>query len=214
MGATNTEHGKLVSGLQIWAAKRVNGTLRPVVGPGTLTGLATRDSDGTKVLVTNLHVMTGTGRVNPSGGEEMYHESVSANKKVGTVPVWDSNSPAWIPMVFGQGKTNVADVAICTLESGVDAEFAMHDSTDHSGASRKIIEGVVEPKKGMQLTVLSAAGGEGTVTVRDIGDNEKIRDRNFVGLVTINAGQRLLQPGPLAFVGAMTPVLPRAPRVD
>ena len=38
---------------------------------GTLTGLATRDSDGRKVLVTNLHVMTGSIGTNPSGGEDV-----------------------------------------------------------------------------------------------------------------------------------------------
>ena len=47
MGATNTRHRPLVAGIEISAS---DGDV------GTLTGLATRDSDGKNVLVTCLHV--------------------------------------------------------------------------------------------------------------------------------------------------------------
>ena len=118
MGATNTEHRPLLSGIRIESAKKVQSQPQ-FIGPGTLTGLATRNSDGKKFLVTNLHVMTGSGKINPSGGEEMYQESVSANKKVGAIPPWDPDKPAWVPIVDGQN--NIADVAMCELDAGVDA---------------------------------------------------------------------------------------------
>ena len=145
MGATNTHHRPLVSGIRIVSAKMLGSTLQSI-SRGTLTGLATRNSDGKKVLVTNLHVMIGgSGPMRPTGREEMYQESTrSANKKVGSLPAWDPDSPAWVPIVGGQD--NIADVAMCELDEGVDAEFTLHDHPNHS--SRKIIEGVVEPTKG------------------------------------------------------------------
>ena len=66
MGGTYTYHRPLVSGIGIMSARRVNNQLQPIT-IGTLTGLATRNSDGKKMLVTNAHVMTGDIRANPSG---------------------------------------------------------------------------------------------------------------------------------------------------
>ena len=51
MGAANTRHRPLTAGIGVSDS---DGT------QGTLTGLATRRSDGKKVLVTNLHVMAGS----------------------------------------------------------------------------------------------------------------------------------------------------------
>ena len=59
MGEANTHHNdKLRSGI-ILATGRTDelGLLQPVSG-GTLSGLARR-TDGRKVLVTNLHIITG-----------------------------------------------------------------------------------------------------------------------------------------------------------
>ncbi len=186
MGATNAHHQTKVSGISIWSAKRKGARLEPVIGPGTLTGLATRNSDGKKFLVTNLHVMTGSGKINPSGGEEMYQESVSANKKVGAIPPWDPDKPAWVPIVDGQN--NIADVAMCELDAGVDAQFTMHDHPNHT--SRYIIEGVVEPRKGMTLTMLGARNGEGTVIVKDVNEIDEIGDRIYTGMVILDSSQR------------------------
>ena len=58
MGTTNKEHRPLTSGLLITAADRVGGSLQLPPGYGTLTGVA-RKPDGTKVLVTNLHIIPG-----------------------------------------------------------------------------------------------------------------------------------------------------------
>ena len=85
MGDTTSFHRPLVAGIGIRAS---DGTA------GTLTGLATRNSDGKKVLVTNLHVVAGVTDSREyqelSGNEELYQESVSADKKVGSLPAWGS----------------------------------------------------------------------------------------------------------------------------
>ncbi len=140
MGVTRAYHRPLVSGIMVITAKQVENRIQNI-GGGTLTGLATRNSDGKKMLVTNLHVMSGSVQTNPSGSEEMYQMAMTDDRKVGSLPAWDPDSPAWVPIVSGQD--NIADVAMCGLDEGVDAEFTMHDHPNHS--SRKIIEGMEEP---------------------------------------------------------------------
>ena len=133
MGDTTSFHRPLVAGIGIRAS---DGTA------GTLTGLATRNSDGKKVLVTNLHVVAGVIDSREyqelSGNEELYQDLLTSDKRVGTNLVW-------VPIASGQ--SNVADVAMCELGDGVDANFILHDHPSHG--SRKIIEGVVEPLDGM-----------------------------------------------------------------
>ncbi len=116
---TSKLHRPLVSGIRIQSAKKAGNSLQ-FIGGGTLTGLATSNLDGQRVLVTNLHVMTGSVQTNPSGSEEMYQVLVSEDNKVGSFPARDPNNPAWVPILIGQN--NIADVAICGLENGVDAE--------------------------------------------------------------------------------------------
>ena len=194
MGVTNAYHRPLVSGIRIKSARREGNGLQPI-GGGTLTGLATRNSDGKKLLVANLHIMAGLGDnyqfQEPSGGEEMYQESVTANKKVGTLPAWDPDNPAWVPIVDGQD--NVADVAICELDDNVTAEFTLHDHPTHT--DRKIIEGVVEPTEDMTLTMLGATGGKGTVTIYEVGDEEEFGGTIFTGLTVLDCSQRPVRSG-------------------
>ena len=151
MTRTRDKHRPLVSGLLILS--RIGATNTVHVGSGTLTGLATRDSNGKKVLVTNLHVMAGDDDDgdfrNPSGTENMYQGLGNPRDKVGSSLVWE-------PLSFT--GDNYVDVAMCELEDGVAAEFTLHDSPEHS--DRKIIAGVVEPTKGMELTLLGALTGE------------------------------------------------------
>ena len=125
MTRTEDRHRPLLSGIKI-----ISGTGQgPIqrISAGTLTGVATRNSDGKKVLVTNLHVMAGTNPGpsntsfyrNPTGGEEMYQGQLIPGDKVGSLPPWDPNRPAWVPMTRGQNA--VADVALCELEEDVEA---------------------------------------------------------------------------------------------
>ena len=182
-------HRPLASGIRIRSGKKKGNGLETIEG-GTLTGLATRNSDGKKVLVTNLHVMAGLSDgepQEPSGNEEMYQESVSADKKVGSLPAWDPDSPAWVPIV--DGGDNVADVAMCELDEGVDAAFALHDDSDHMSGARQVAAGVVEPREDMELTFLGATSGEATVTVEDVDADETIRGVSFAGITVLDFGQ-------------------------
>lgn len=58
MPNSNEEHRPLRAGLWIRTAKPNDSGGLDVIDRGTLTGLATRKSDGAKVLVTCKHVMT------------------------------------------------------------------------------------------------------------------------------------------------------------
>ena len=110
MSGTRDYHRPLVSGIHMQSGTG-SFSIR-TVGAGTLTGLATRNSDVKKMLVTNLHVMAGEGDNgrfrNPSGDEEMHQPSTDLDYRVGTNLVH-------VPIVAGQN--NVADVAYCELGS-------------------------------------------------------------------------------------------------
>ena len=187
MGATNTHHRPLVSGIEIKSGRRVNGNLLTVGGGGTLTGLATRTSDGKKVLVTNQHVIAGTddGAFRDLvGDEEMYQDSVQTMEMVGSL--LDS-----VPIV--SGDNNTADVAICELLPLVAAEFALHDHPIHS--NRRIIKGMREPQVGDSLTMMGAVSGERTATVMKVGGMTTGLSRNFTGVVELDFGRGQISPG-------------------
>ena len=121
-------------------AKQVENRIQNI-GGGTLTGLATaqlgRQEDARYQPARHERQRPDQ----PSGSEEMYQMAMTDDRKVGSLPAWDPDSPAWVPIVSGQD--NIADVAMCGLDEGVDAEFTMHDHPNHS--SRMIIEGMEEP---------------------------------------------------------------------
>ncbi len=92
MGESNTNHRTLVSGIQIKGAVPVGLANVPGVhGTGTLTGLATRNSDNKRVLVTNAHVLVGLtaggGYRNPTStkDENMHQGEGGRDDKVGDI---------------------------------------------------------------------------------------------------------------------------------
>ena len=91
MGRPQDHHETLVGGIHIASGRTVedeSGRNRFEKGGngGTLTGLATRQSDGKKVLVTNLHCMTRVDdqdRIwDPIGDEEMYQSALPAEDRI------------------------------------------------------------------------------------------------------------------------------------
>ena len=190
---TDKHHRPLVSGILIRSGKTENNTLREIAA-GTLTGLATRNSDGKKVLVTNLHVMVGVddnGNLrNPSGTEEIYQETVTQSKKVGTIL-----PQGWVRIT--SGLNNSADVAICGLDDDVLADFTLHDNP-HS--RRQILQGTVEPVKNsdnpMQLTMMGGAlGEESTATVTDVNKRKFVQGIGFIGVTVLDLSQNPSVPG-------------------
>ena len=190
MSATNRFHRPLVAGVQVMSAATVQGQLTTVSG-GTLTGLATRNSDGKRVLVTNLHSIAADGhweRVN--GNEELHQADLPANPfDYVPVPSRKVGRPLdWVPVAGN--KDNIADVAICEILPRVDANFSLHNHPSHD--ERRIV-GVVEPVEGMELTMLGAANGEGTVTVDEIDQTRRVRSgvvATFTGVIILDCSQR------------------------
>ena len=185
MGVTTSRHRPLLAGIGIKASDGRS---------GTLTGLATRHSDGKKVLVTNLHVVSTSGWT-VSGSEEMYQWAVNNADKVGrlyTERLLGGSQESWVPVKTGLLQSNTADVAALELLPGVDADFDLHDHPNHG--SRKVIAGVVEPRIGMKLTMLGATSGEGTVTVIRTGAARPVDGTGFTGL-TILRGDSISRPG-------------------
>ena len=195
MGKANTHHNKLRSGIILATAKRNERDEIEGVSQGTLSGLARR-SDGRKVLVTNLHIITGDITANPVGGEEVYHERAEAGKLVGVVPLRTDEYPSWAPIrPPGSSEpfvTNPADAAYCLLDGEASAGFVLHDHPIHS--ERKILSGAKDPKKDDELIMLSSRQGERRVSVHDVnkvdgignpGENDPLRRRSFHGVTLL-----------------------------
>ena len=188
MGEIRSRHRPLLAGIGI---KGSDGSY------GTLTGLATRNSDGEPVLVTNLHVVGGASRWTVSGNECIYQWDVNDADKVGqlyTESGPDGSRNSWVPVVTGLRsllQKNIADVAALKLSDCVGAEFALHNHPIHD--NRQVTPGVIEPRVDMKLTMLGATSGERTVTVRETDQTRPVWGTWFTGL-TILRGSRLLDP--------------------
>ncbi len=200
MGQANTHHNTLRSGIILATAKRNERGEIEGVSQGTLSGLARRNMDGAKVLVTNLHVITGDITANPVGGEEVYHERAEAGKLVGVVPPRTDEYPSWAPILPPGSNapfvTNPADAAYCMLDGEASAGFVLHDHPIHT--ERKILSGVKEPvedeENPMELIMLSSRQGERRVTVEQVnivdgignpGENDLSRMRSFHGVTLL-----------------------------
>ena len=166
MSDTFHEHRPLRAGVWIRTAKPNDSGGLDIITRGTLTGLATR-TDGTRVLVTAKHAMTGSATLDPTGNEGMYQQmatyrqmtddtahaalAIDATKKVGTAV---------------SGLSNDADATMCTLESSVLANFKLHthaNASEGGGHEDKVIVGgTVDPTaqagdvKGTSLLILGA----------------------------------------------------------
>ena len=81
MGRAREKHRPLLSGIGVKSSAHDS--------HGTLTGLATRDTDGKRVLVTCRHVMAAHDAINPTGDEVLYHiDKNNSEHKVGKLLNW------------------------------------------------------------------------------------------------------------------------------
>ena len=198
-------HRTLLSGLRIDALKNENGTYTKISG-GTLTGLAVRNVDNKKVLVTCHHVMSGSTLVNAASGVEMHQSEYTAKGDAGTTTYSHANKVGVlldkVEWKDGITERDELDVAICELEAEVGAESTMHDHPTHT--SRKIIQGVKEPERNLELTVLGANNGVFTVTIDDEDDamwatgfdeNGNAIRRRFEHVIRLDTGEEWINPG-------------------
>ena len=193
----------LDSGLGIYSARtldeRTDDERLQQITNGTLTCLATRESDKKRVLLTCLHVMTG-GIVNPLGGEEMYQGGHESTQKVG-------DSMDHIEFVNGDNR---ADAAVCELLDGVDASVMLppptadtSDTDSQSGSTssdpepvepvkRMIVPGVTDPfvpvsdDEFMTLTLFGSRTGESTARVLEVNTTHRVGGRDFVNVVELD----------------------------
>lgn len=171
MSDAKMHHRPLMAGIEI--RSKIPGSDQ--INRGTLTGLATQNSDGERVLVSNLHVMTDDKFV-PSANAEIYQ--------------FDTNGPAqrvgrilrWVPMeIAGPGEElpiTVADLAIAKLDDNIDprsaASFALHNASHNLNV---ILPGTRTPTNGMDLTIVGAESGSSVVRVLKTGQ-EVTYERN------------------------------------
>ena len=199
MKERNERHRPLLSGIRIQSRRGLPPNSQPVTPytDATLTGLAYRPRDKKLVLVTNLHVMTGTdpetGVVNEAVGDEEMYQPVNgervANRRTG-VPLSDT-------------EDNAMDIAVLELLGGVAAESALHDHPVHTG--RRIVPGVVVPEKRdppMELLVLGVETGERTFPVTETNARRSVAGKMFTGLTILNT-----QPGYVDGGDSASPVL-------
>ena len=194
-----THHRPVVGGISFLVGRSTASGIQGVSGGGTLTGLATRTSDNAKVLVTNMHCVSGLISVPPEGDEEMYQYSLNAENKVGTIPTGASDDKGWVEVLAEQ--ENIADVAMFVVDNEMDVDFKLHGDP-HS--ERWLLEGVVEPDPGdsddstddMALTMIGSFGGEGTVWVTEVNrECLNIGGRNFSGVVMLDSSHRPIVGG-------------------
>ena len=194
-----TYHRPLVSGISFLVGKSTDSGIQSVSAGGTLTGLATRTRDNAKVLVTNMHCVTGQITVNPTGDEEMYQYSLHAENKVGTIPTGPPDDKGWVEVLAEQ--KNIADVAMFVVDNEMDVDFKLHGDPH---IERWLLEGVVEPDPGdpddstddMALTMVGSFGGEGTVWVTEVNrECLNIGGRNFSGMVMLDSSHRPIVGG-------------------
>ena len=159
-------------------------------GLGTLTGLATRNSDGQRVLVTNVHVATGGyGRL-PTGNEELYHpETTNPDYKVARILEWVRVNP---------GQDNIADVAIFKLltepssDDEVESTFDTHSHCDDLDAHDfgSVVAGTVEPEEGKDLVVFWGGGsGKGVTRVKEVNQERTVGGVRFTGVTILDLSQ-------------------------
>ena len=199
-----TYHRPLVSGISFLVGKSTDSGIQSVSAGGTLTGLATRTRDNAKVLVTNMHCVTGQITVNPTGDEGMYQYQLTSENKVGTIPTGELGDKGWVEIQAG--RDNIADVAMFVLDRNMQDQYIPADfklyGDPHS--DRWVLEGVKEPDAGdtddsdddMALTMVGSFGGEGTVWVTEVNrECLNIGGRNFSGMVMLDSSHRPIVGG-------------------
>ncbi len=189
-------HRPLVSGVHIKCGiQHANGVMEK--SEGTLAGVARRNSDNRKMLVTCQHVLAGMTSINnkpaykekPSGTRRMYQPLVDATDTDDLVGYVSTYAP------IDRDGTNFVDVAMCQLyepsddEDGtnrVTAEFKLHDPSGHTTHSdRKIISGTIEPTKDMKLILVGAEAGEIEVKVKEVDRTVTANGTSFAKVIEL-----------------------------
>ena len=187
-------HRPLMAGLRIWASSGSG---------GTLTGIARDRVTNDRVLVTNLHVLTGAGKADmATGNEELFQgdgETTAPADKIGTI------ERPWPQVIRGEDQENVADIARCSIAKFNDVPvltgYELHQII-HSDGGERIVAGTVEPRPGMDLVVFGGSSGVVRATVDEIDhDDARVETADetdvfrYIGVTKLNMGNYVINSG-------------------
>ncbi len=178
MAADRTQnHRPLRGGIAVW----------PSTGPGargTLTAVARRIGFDTKVLVTNIHVVsTSADNYTLTEGEYLYQGGTGSSDRIGKTFTYTDGANSWLPVVSsgrhqdGQEYRNPGDIALLDVKNGVTTDFGLHVDDGSGGhEQRPIVFPPVDPLRNMKVQVFGSVTGPGEarITVAD-GPNEARR---------------------------------------
>ena len=183
-----------MAGLRIWASSGSG---------GTLTGIARDRVTNDRVLVTNLHVLTGAGKADmATGNEELFQgdgETTAPADKIGTI------ERPWPQVIRGEDQENVADIARCSIAKFNDVPvltgYELHQII-HSDGGERIVAGTVEPRPGMDLVVFGGSSGVVRATVDEIDhDDARVETADetdvfrYIGVTKLNMGNYVINSG-------------------
>ncbi len=205
-------HRPLRGGIAVW----------PSTGQGargTLTAVARRVGLDTKVLVTNIHVVsTSADNYTLTEGEHLYQGGTDSSDRIGKTFTYTDGTNSWLPVVSsskyqdGEEYRNAGDITLLDVKDGVATDFGLHVDDGSGGhEQRPIVFPPVNPLPNMRVQVFGSVTGPGEarITVVDgdqearriavkISDTEKIYYR-FKNTVVLN---RVPHPGQKGDSGA------------
>ena len=178
MATDRTEnHRPLRGGIAVW----------PSTGPGargTLTAVARRVGFDTKVLVTNIHVVsTSADSYTLTEGEYLYQGGTAQSDRIGKTFTYTDGANSWLPVVSSgehqntEEYLNPGDITLLDVQNGVTTDFGLHVDDGSGGhEQRPIVFPPVDPLRNMKVQVFGSVTGPGEarITVAD-GPNEARR---------------------------------------
>ena len=154
--------------------------------------MARRKSDGARVLVTCVHVVSAGHSDGPygiTGNEYIYQGSTNAFDKVGQLYTLNSLK-SWTPVSYT--KTNPGDFAALRVELNVTTDLGIHTHpTEHGHRYVPIVTGTKSPEQNLPLRMVGAVSGFGEVTVDFTGLEREVtasdgRNYDFGGVTILN----------------------------
>ena len=173
MATDRTEnHRPLRGGIAVW----------PSTGPGargTLTAVARRVDFDTKVLVTNIHVVsTSADNYTLTEGEYLYQGGTAQSDRIGKTFTYTDGANSWLPVVSSgkhqdaQEYRNPGDITLLDVKDGVRTDLGLHVDDGLGGhEQRPIVFPAVHPVEDMRVQVFGAVTGPGEANINAV-DNE------------------------------------------
>ena len=180
MATDRTEnHRPLRGGIAVW----------PSTGSGargTLTAVARRVSLDTKVLVTNIHVVsTSADNYTLTEGEYLYQGGTDASDRIGKTFTYADGTNSWLPVVpspltgIGEEHYNPGDITLLDVKNDVATDLGLHVDDGSGGhEQRPIVFPPVAPVENMTLRVFGATTGPGEARITAVDGPKKARRIN------------------------------------